>query len=241
MAKGIPFKPLPGVTRAQVEPKAALHELYHPLGYLVVAFADLEAELTATLRSLLGVNWNEVAALEWLMTNVSGRIELFYFLAVQETAADKAKDLAISVQRRSAASIDRAARTLAGLRKSAESLYKDLQQANADRNNLLHGAWAEASSEDGTFSKTRLMAAGGKLSEIPLHKISLTLITQEIDFIISLNMRLKDWGERLRIAHRPENWPPPLPDIYLQRSPLGRLLQENRSKAQKPPPRSSRA
>jgi hypothetical protein len=73
------------------------------------------------------------------------------------------------------------------------------------------------------------MARGGKLTEIPIRGISLKLLKEEADYMISVNMRLFDWTARVRRLDRPDLWPAPLPGKYLLRSPLVKLLQANKA------------
>jgi hypothetical protein len=226
-------EPLPPVKRGEVEPPRVFRKLYRPLGAIVVTFADLEDQLTRTLYILLGSSWREGAALEWLMQSANNRIELFYFLAMRATELDR---LANTSKREEA--IIHGAQTL---RESAETIYGEMQQANSDRNNLLHGAWTGLSVDGlSTYSKDRLKIDKGKLSEIPMRGISLQLLKEEADYIISVNMRLTDWTARLQRLNQPHLWPAPLPDKFALRSPLGRLLHANRNAARQRPPPASR-
>ena len=213
-------EPIPPVRRAEVEPPAIFRKLYRPIGEIALTFADLEAQVTRTLNLLLETSWREGAALEWFMQNFSQRIELLYFLAIRPIERFPTTDLTTAQQRRQSAHAE--------LRKSAEAIYSALQQANADRNNLLHGAWTGLSPTDGTYSKDRLQAARGRLKEIPMRGISALLLKEEADFIISVHMRLTDWTARRRRWDRPDLWPAPLLSKYLVQSPLARLLEANR-------------
>jgi hypothetical protein len=225
-ARNEPIRP---VRRAEVEPDPIFRKLYRPLGEIAFVFADLEAQLTRTITALLGTSHYEGEAIEWLMQNANSRIEFFYFLAIQAT-----RPLPITTDPKRE---DAAAR----LRKHAETVYKEMGQANSDRNNLLHGSWTGLSPSDMSYSKDRSQAANGELKEIPIRGISLRLLKDEADYIISVNMRLTDWLSRFRKIDRSDLWPEPLSDKYLLRSPLGRLIQENRKQARQRPPRSSRA
>jgi hypothetical protein len=223
-------EPIPPIRRVDVEPQAIFRKLYRPLGEIAFAFADLEARLTQTLNLLLGTSRPTGTALEWFMQNVSLRIELFYFLAL--------RPLERVLTDRPSQTQARRIEAHRYLRESAELIYGELKQANGDRNNLLHGAWTGLA-PDLTYSKDRFQAQSGKLTEIPVRGISLKLLKDEANYIISVNMRLTDWGSRARIWHRPDLWPPPLPDRFLLRSPIGRLIQENRKRSRKPQPAAS--
>jgi len=208
-------KPLKPIKWQDIEPPPYFRKLYRPLGAIALTFSDLEAQLTKTLDTLLGTYFSHGVALEWLMQNTSLRIELFYFLALRSTRNET-------------------------LRKDAENIYNVLKQANADRNNLLHGLWADFSSDDGSFIKTRLKAEGGGFNVIPLHHISLTLLRDEAKYIISVNLRLADWTQRFKAEKRPDRWPPPLPEKYRLHSPLASQLRENKLKGRGLPPLTSR-
>lgn len=112
------------VTRARVEPDPIFRKLYRPLGAIAFTFADLEADLTRTINALLGTSWREGAAMEWLMQNVSNRIELFYFLAVQITAPPSQDATPLLGPRDS--KWDEGAKALRAL---VEAIYGELQQA----------------------------------------------------------------------------------------------------------------
>jgi hypothetical protein len=228
MARWIKNTPIPPVKRAEIEPPSIFRKLYRPLGAIAVTFADLEAQVTHTLNALLGTSRREGNALESLMQSFSLRIELFYFLALRATQQ--------IFTRPGQGILNSEIRTNEELRKSAEAIYGSLKQANSDRNNLLHGAWTGLSPEDLTYSKTRLKTGDGKLTEIPLHGISIQLLKEEADFIISVNMRLADWTARIRRIDRPDLWPPPLLDKYLLHSPLHSLIRENKKRARAPQP-----
>ena len=159
------------------------------------------------------------------MQNFSLRIELFYFLALRATQQ--------IFMRPGQGILNSEVRVNEVLRKSAEAIYGALKQANSDRNNLLHGAWTGLSPTDFTYSKTRLKTGEGKLTEIPLHGISIQLLKDEADYIVSVNMRLTDWTARVGRIDRPDLWPAPLPDKYLLHSPLGSHIQRNRDQGNK--------
>jgi hypothetical protein len=55
--------------------------LNEPLGAIVMVFAQLEAKLTMTIDTLLGIDYPAGAALEDLMQSVTNRIRLFHTLA----------------------------------------------------------------------------------------------------------------------------------------------------------------
>jgi hypothetical protein len=124
------------------------------------------------------------------MKSVVNRIELFYFLAMQATEPlpEPLPSPTPEQLRR-----DEAAKTL---RDSTAAIVGQLRQANDDRNNLLHGPWTGLSVDELTYSKDRIMARDGKLKRIPLEGISVRLLKQELDYIISVNMRLADWVAR---------------------------------------------
>jgi len=237
MAAWIRNTPIPPVTRKQIEPDPVFRKLYRPLGAVAFVFADLEAELTRTIATLLGTTWREGAALEWLMQNANSRIELFYFLAMQATAPIVHGALTAALSSPRNLQRDQAAGTLA---MSAEAIYKELQQSNADRNNLLHGSWTGLSQSDNSYSKNRLQAAAGVLKPLPVRGITVQLLNEETDYIISIHMRLADWSARLRRLDRPDLWPVALPGRFQLRSPLGKLIRENRKQAQRPPHAPSR-
>jgi hypothetical protein len=225
---------IPALKWKDVEPPPIFRKLYRPLGAIAVAFADLERQLTATLRQMMRMSHREGAALEWLMQNANQRIELFYILASQPFEIFPRGHQLTSAQNARIVAYDQ-------LRKSAEAIYSGLQQANADRNNLLHGAWTGLSAMDGSYSKDRYRAGQGKVVEIPLHGISLELLKEEANYIISVTMRLGDWHRRAARWDRPELWPPPLPDKYLLHSPLAKLLSQAKQASRQRQPRSSRA
>jgi len=226
-------EPIPPVRQAEIEPHAIFRKLYRPLGAVSITFADLEAHLTIALNLLLGTSWREGAALEWLMQNLNNRIELFYFLAIRATrvprlgATPSARELA-------------QAEAIRTLRASAEAIRKELTQVNSDRNNLLHGAWTGLS-PDGLYAKDRLQATGGRLVEIPVRGISVQLLNEQADYFISISMRLADWTARFRRIDRPDLWPAPLHERYLRRSPLGRLLRDQKAATRRSQPPASRA
>ena len=214
-------EPIPQIDIVDVAPSPVFEDLYRPLGLIVVAFADLEAQLTLALNRLLAITRGEGAALEWFMQNMSLRIELFYFLTVRPIERFPPSPN-ISQMARQASHHQ--------LRKDAKLIYEALKQANSDRNNLLHGVWTGASTTDiyTEYKKYRWQAQGGKLSRIPMYDITIKLIEDEANFIISINMRLQDWLARHRRWDRPDLWPSPLPDKLLLHSPLARLLRANR-------------
>jgi hypothetical protein len=224
-------EPIPPVRRAEVEPEAIFRKLYRPLGEIAVTFADMEAQVTRTLNVLLETSWREGAALEWFMQSFNRRIELFYFLASRPIEWFPTGNLTAAQQQRQAAHNQ--------IRSAANTLYDLLRQANGDRNNLLHGAWTGLSPSDGSYSKDRLRAEAGKLSEIPVRGITLDILKQEADFIISVNMRLTDWTARYRRRDRPDLWPAPLPQRYLLHSPITSLIQAHRKRSRQRPPDAS--
>lgn len=231
MAKWIKNTPIPPLRWADAAPAAFFRELNAPLGRIVVTFANLEAQLTRSLTRLLDTSLAEGAALEWLMQNLSNRIELFYFLAMQATRPWLLKPRNFS----------KTAEGLETLRTSAEAIRGALIQANADRNNLLHSAWTGLSLTDSTYSKNRLKVSDGKITEIPMRGISLQLLRDEAKYIISVTMRLMDWTRRFESWHRPDLWPAPLPDKCLLHSPLASLLKRQKKEASSSLLRSSRA
>lgn len=214
-------KSLPAVARREIEPPKAFRKLYRPLGEIALIFADLEAQVTLAIMQILGTSWREAIAMEWLMQNFSMRIELFYFLARGASTWDE-NNVALSGDE------IRAKNAMALLLKKSEEIYTDLKQANADRNNLLHGAWTGVSASDGSFSKDRLSASDGKLTEIPIKGITTALLKDEAKFIVALNYRLTDWSMRYRRRNLPHLWPSPLPDKYRLRSPLGALIRAHK-------------
>jgi hypothetical protein len=233
-------KQLPPVGWGEVTPPAIFNRLYQPLGKIVVTFADLEEQVTAALTTMLKTSWREGAAMESLMQNFSMRIELFYFLAMNLTQAQN--QLAILARSEGAKAMKerQRQRAMEALQASAQAIFKDLKQANSDRNNLLHGAWTGVEKDWSAYSKHRVQAQDGKLIEIPVKGITVELLREEARFIISLNMRVADWTARFRRRDLPHLWPRPLPDRYLLRSPLGRLIQAHRNAAKTPQPRASR-
>lgn len=223
MAGWIKNTPIPPVTWDQVSPDVAFRKLYAPLGEIVVVFADLEESLTDALRVLMGASWRGSLAVEGLMQNVTSRIELFYFLAMQATNPSE-------TDRPNSKAGQQIQDGAAQLRIGANGLYGSLQQANSDRNNLLHGAWHGISPDGESYAKNRFLVRSGEFKPIRLVDVSITLLTAEVAYMISVNLRLTDWTARLRRLHLPHLWPAPLPDKYRLHSPLQALLQ-----AQKPP------
>jgi hypothetical protein len=224
-------KRLPPITWGQVAPPVIFHKLYRPLGEIAFTFADMEEQVTEALTTMLGTSWREGAAMESLVQNFSTRIELFYFLALSLTGP---KNYLAHMTRTEKESLTVQQKAELALKGSAKAIYADLQQANSDRNNLLHGAWTGLSVHEIAFSKHRVTARDGKLTEIPVREISAALLKDEARFIVSLRMRVADWTQRFRRRQTPDIWPPALPEKYLLRSPLGRLIQEHK-RAVKPP------
>ena len=231
LIKNVPLLPL---KQSAISPPPVLRKLYGPLGVIVVTFADLEARLTIAIETLLGTSSREGAALEWLMQNMSNRIELFYFLASQATTpAQELTPLAVALLGRSLPPIDpKREEAAAMLNKEAENLYDELKQANSDRNNLLHGAWTGASRDGSAYNKRRLQAAAGTLKPIPIKGVTLELLKQEANYIMSINLRLADWTMRFRSIYQMDLWPAPLAEKHLLRSPLGKLLRDNKRQVQ---------
>jgi hypothetical protein len=233
---GIKNKRCQPLTWGEFEPTAAFRKLYRPLGALAYTFADLEEEVTGGVQALLGTSWKERTAIEWLMQNFSMRIELFYFLARTAVAGPQGALTAASKRGEE--------RTVAreNLATRADGIYTDLQQANSDRNNLLHGAWVGLSTVTPmTYAKSRMMVSEGQLKEIPIKGISIELLRKEADFFIALRMRVAHWTACYRRLHMPHTWPPTLPEKCLRRSPLGPLVRQHKSEAKKRQRAASRA
>ena len=219
---GLKSKPMQSVRWGEVEPPPVFRKLYRPLGAIVVTFADLEFQVTDALTTMLETSWKEGAAVEDLMQNFSLRIELFYFLAMSLTGP---KSSLINGTKT-------VLKTAPELQKLAGEIYSALQQANSDRNNLLHGAWTGLA-PGGGYSKDRAKAKEGKLTEIPVRNITVKLLKEEARFIVSVNMRVADWSARFRRREAPHLWPKPLPEKYRLRSPLGQLIRRHRNEARR--------
>jgi len=209
-----PKKPrLPPYNWSHGTPSPAFNKLYRPLGYVVVTFADMEQMLGFVLAELLHRPYVEILALESLVQGTQTRIQFFYFLAIQATSS-----LAQSNPKHKEA--------FEKMGDSAKHIFRALQQANDDRNNLLHSPWTGIGTlTERSYSKDRFTARDGKLKEIPIRGITKKLLDDEAKYFISIRLRLLDWVQRMIYSDRPESWPALLPDKYLLSSPLNRLIQ----------------
>jgi hypothetical protein len=177
--------------------------LREPLGALVLEFSNVESEVTGLIDALLGIEHTAGVALEWMMQNFSLRIELFYFLASQKSCDIETKTM-------------------------ADELYTALKQANADRNDLIHGQWNGYSPIDDTYSKVRLKVQNGKMTSIPVHGISLYVLAEEVQYIFKIGFVLATFRSRLLHPESLNRFPSPfkLPP----RSPLHELFNSNKKK-----------
>lgn len=216
MARSKKAAPITWVTAKIPSPFRKLHE---PLGAVVVGFNELENILTHVTGELLHVSYTEAVALETLIQSPQTRIQLYLFLAKSMIRSQKEK------KPTHASKYD-------GLEKAAGDIFSLLQQANTDRNNLLHGAWSGIGvGRVRTFSKDRYTARDGKLNNILVEGISVALLRAEIKYLASIRVRLLDWYARAVFCETPNSWPAPLPSKYQLPSPLGRHLEENKRAA----------
>ncbi len=158
--------------------------LNEPLGAVAIAFAELEAQLTATINALLNLEYKDGVALEDLMQSFASRRKLFCSLA-----ALKSPDL---------------------LKKEVEKkggLGSRLLECNNFRNDLIHGNWTTWY-EDGSFGKVRYRADVGGLHPIQsLYKMKIEDIWEAHKAIFKCSLAVATWRHVFNHRDQPQFWP----------------------------------
>ena len=152
---------------------APLHE---PLGAIVMVFAQLEAKLTMTVDTLLGITYPDGVALEDLMQSTTARIKLFHTLAALKTTGIFIDKL-----------------------NGKTGLRARLDKCNAYRNDYVHGLWTGLH-PDGSFTKVRYKADTGLHSVKSTVGVSLTKLWEAHEFIFVTALDLESW--RFAFNHR---------------------------------------
>lgn len=178
-----------------------------PLGALVIHFADLEASVTQTINTFMGIFGPMGQTLHSLMPNFSSRIELFHNLAIMHAAS------------------------YSELEKPIISIVSRLKSLNPKRNNFLHDPWTSAiiniAPEKSSFGKKRYKADGGQLREVPkMTGIQPKDIWDTVDEAYRLALTIYRWRIQYIERDNPSFSLPSLPDISQQRSPLGHQIPD---------------
>jgi hypothetical protein len=192
----------------------AIRDLREPLGELALHFAGLEDQVTMTINALLRLSYEEGVILETVMRDFGSRVRLF-----QALIGLNVKDAELSKL---------------GLR--VASL---INQANSDRNNLLHDAWNSYSPESGALHKIRFtFNEKGEIAQLPLYHLSRTVIQRSVKFIERAGLIVADWRMRFNERDLRRASPAPLPDKWYEGSPLHTHMKGQRKKQTpaRPPP-----
>ena len=159
--------------------------LNEPLGAVVVAFSELEAQLTMAINALLNLDFRDGIALEDLMQSFAARRKLFSALAALKTTDPLKKEV-----------------------EKKGGLNSRLLECNNYRNDLVHGPWTTIYA-DGSFGKVRYRADVGGLHPIQsLYTVKVEDIWKAHQEIFACGLEISTWRHVFNHRDRPELWPP---------------------------------
>ena len=159
--------------------------LNEPLGAIVIAFSELEAQLTMAINALLNLEYRDGIVLEDLMQSFATRRKLFCSLAAIKSTDPLKKEVG-----------------------KKGGLNSRLLECNDYRNDLIHGPWTTIYA-DGSFGKVRYRADVGGLHPIEsLYRVSVEDMWKAHQEIFACGLEVATWRFVFNHRDKPELWPP---------------------------------